>query len=284
MATEVIITGTGVPHLAPGRAGPGVLVRHEGTALQFDAGRATSLRLCEAGTQPEQLDAVFITHHHSDHLTGLVDLVFTRWLQSPVQHTPLPIIAPDGPAARYVRAMLDPWKDDIAVRMEHTEREDGPTPVLSSFEATGSAREVWSSGPVRVQARLVRHGPVEPSVAYRIEPPDGAAVISGDTIVCREVEELSAGAQVLVHEAFRCEALRPLMTNFPILERIASYHADTAEIGGLASRAGVRTLVLTHLIPAPRDERDKQGFVDDIRAGGFNGEVLVADDGIKVTL
>ena len=51
MSTEVVITGSGVPHVAPGSAGPGVLVRHGNTALQFDAGRATSLRLAEAGTR-----------------------------------------------------------------------------------------------------------------------------------------------------------------------------------------------------------------------------------------
>ena len=57
MSTEVIITGTGVPHLTPGRAGPGVLIRSGEVSIQFDAGRATALRLCEANTQPTQLDA-----------------------------------------------------------------------------------------------------------------------------------------------------------------------------------------------------------------------------------
>ena len=85
MSTEIVITGTGVPHLAPGRAGPGVLIRCAGAAVQIDAGRATALRLCEAGTDPTQLDALLVTHHHSDHLTGPVDLLFARWLQSPAR-------------------------------------------------------------------------------------------------------------------------------------------------------------------------------------------------------
>ena len=78
MTTTVVLTGTGMPHAQPGRAGPGVMVRHGELVLQFDAGRATVLRLVEAGVRPGDVDAVFITHHHSDHLTGLVDLVFTR--------------------------------------------------------------------------------------------------------------------------------------------------------------------------------------------------------------
>ena len=279
MTTEVIVTGTGVPHLAPGRAGPGVLVRTADTALQFDAGRATSLRLCEAGTQPQDLDAIFVTHHHSDHLTGLVDLVFTRWLQSPLGHTPLPIVAPIGPSTRYIERMLDPWEDDIAIRMEHVDRPDGPAPDVIGFGASPDAIEVWRNPEVRVLARMVHHEPVTPAVAYRVETSEGVAVISGDTVVCDEVAELSEGARVLVHEAIRRAALKPLIKAVPPLAPISAYHADTLEIGALAKRAGVETLVLTHLIPAPRTERDKQGFVDDVRAGGFDGELIVADDG-----
>ncbi|NRA03281.1 MAG: MBL fold metallo-hydrolase [Myxococcales bacterium] len=282
MTTEVVVTGTGVPHLAPGRAGPGVLVRTADTALQFDAGRATALRLCEAGTQPQDLDALFVTHHHSDHLTGLVDLVFARWLQSPFGYTPLPIVAPIGASTRYVERMLDPWDDDIAVRMEHVGRPDGPAPELIGFVASADAREVWSNSELRVLSRMVHHEPVAPAVAYRVETPDGAVVISGDTVACDEVAELAEGAEVLVHEAFRRGAMQPFIQAVPQLADIAAYHADTPEVGGVAKRAGVRTLILTHLIPAPRNEHDKQGFIDDVRAGGFDGDLIVADDGETV--
>lgn len=78
MGTAVVITGTGVPHVAPGRAGPGVLVSCGDVHIQFDAGRATALRLVEAGVRAGDLDALFVTHHHSDHLTGLTDVLFAR--------------------------------------------------------------------------------------------------------------------------------------------------------------------------------------------------------------
>jgi ribonuclease Z len=64
--TTVPLTGTGVPHPAPGRAGSGVLVRHADVALQFDAGRGTLMRLAGAGASAHELDALFITHVHSD--------------------------------------------------------------------------------------------------------------------------------------------------------------------------------------------------------------------------
>lgn len=278
MATEVVVTGTGVPHLAPGRAGPGVLVRCGATALQFDAGRATALRLCEAGTALAELDALFVTHHHSDHLTGLADLVFARWLEGHGRHEPLPIVCPSGPALRFLERMLDPWEDDIAVRMTHVGRIDRPEPRLVPYAAGAAASEVWSHDGVRVEARLVHHEPVVPSVAYRVTTQDGVLVISGDTVACDEVAELAEGADVLVHEAFRRAVLEPAFGALPHVARIADYHADTPDVGRIAKRAGVATLVLTHLIPAPRDDREKLGFVDDVRRGGFEGELIVADD------
>jgi ribonuclease Z len=284
MTTEVTITGTGVPHLAPGCAGPGVLVRHDDVRLQFDAGRATALRLIEVGVPTRRLTALFVTHHHSDHLTGLTDVLFSRWLESQGSFSPLPVIAPAGPSVRFLERMMDPWADDIAVRASHVGRDDHPAPAIVAFDpepTTRSAVVVWADAEagVRVLARSVRHEPVAPAVAYRVETPDGAVVISGDTIVCDEVAELAAGAQVLVHEAFRRAPMLELLHVAPQLEFISAYHADTVELGAMAARVGTPTVVLTHLIPGPGSGgTTKQDFVDDLRRGGYAGHVVVADD------
>jgi ribonuclease Z len=93
MTTKITVTGTGVPHVSPGRAGAGVLVECGDVRLQFDAGNATSLRLIEAGVHTNELSALFITHHHSDHLTGLTDVLFSRWLESHRGFVPLEVVA-----------------------------------------------------------------------------------------------------------------------------------------------------------------------------------------------
>ena len=277
MTTELIVTGTGMPRVAPGRAGPGVYVRHGDIRLQFDAGRATSLRLIEAGVAAEELTAFFATHHHSDHLTGLTDLVFTRWIQSQTGHVPLPIIVPRGPALTFAQRMLEPWSDDIAVRLSHTGRPDGPEPQVIPFEPPSEPTQIWAQGDVRVLVSCVHHEPVTPSVGYRIETPDGVIAISGDTVVCDEVAELARDANILVHEAFRVDLLRPTWEKAPQARRIAAYHADTAKMG-LFDALGLDVLLLTHLIPAPPDEAAERGFFNDVRRAGYTGEVIVARD------
>jgi ribonuclease Z len=253
--------------------------------LQFDAGRATVLRLAEAGALAHQLDAVFITHVHSDHLVDLADLVMTRWIQSTLHPAgPLPIVAPEGASTRFASVMLEPFADDIAVRMEHVQ--EGPPELdIRPFTVPAWPAEVWRSADrsVAVEAVRVHHEPVRDAVAYRITTPAGVVVISGDTRVCDEVLELAAGADVLVHEACRVSAMAPLTAGTPF-ETIFDYHADTVALGRMAAAAGVGHLVLTHLIPPPTDAGSEQTFSDDVREGGYRGLLTVGHDLFTVEL
>ncbi|MGI5290312.1 MBL fold metallo-hydrolase [Nonomuraea polychroma] len=283
MTTTVTLTGTGVPIPSPGRAGPGVLVRHGAVALQFDAGRGTVLRLTEAGVGLHELTALFVTHVHSDHVIGLPDVVLGRWIQDHVWKTgPLELHLPEGEPSRFAERMLDPYAADIALRMEHVQ-EAPPEPRLHTFACGSQAREIWSRDGVSVEAVAVHHEPVPDAVAYRVRTPHGTVVISGDTRVCDEVEKLSRGADVLVHEACRAAALHAAVAGTPF-EKIFSYHADTVALGGLARRAEVKHLMLTHLIPAPDDEAGEADFANDVRLGGYDGPVTVGRDLMTASL
>jgi ribonuclease Z len=276
MTTAVTLTGTGTPLEEPGQAGASVLVRAEDLALQFDAGRAITLRWADAGLDCHDLTAVFLTHHHSDHLTGLADLVLTSWEKEAVN--PLPIIAPLGPTADFAERVLEPWRADLAVRMVHVEAahiSELPAVDVRAFGVRRRPVRVWECGNVAVDAIEVHHEPVVPAVGYRVTTPAGTVAISGDTVVCEEVEELAHGCDVLVHEAGRNAVLRQVDE---AARRVAEYHADTVEIGALAARAGVRVLMLTHLMPAPRSDEEERAFLDDVRRGGFQGEVVVGRD------
>lgn len=285
MSTQVILTGTGVPHPSPGRAGAGTMVRCGDVALQFDAGRATVLRMTEAGVGPAHVSAVFVTHVHSDHLVDLADVAMTRWIQQQLHRTgPLVVVVPEGVAERFVRRMLDPFDDDIHVRMEHVHA-PAPTLDVRPFPVPSTPTEVWRSddGTVRVDAVAVHHEPVPEAVAYRVTTPDGTVVISGDTRVCDEVAELSRGADVLVHEACRAAAMRDAIAG-TVFETIFSYHADSVQIGAMAERIGMPHVVLTHLIPQPTTPEQEAAFEADLRQGGYTGRVTVGRDLLTVEL
>ena len=284
MKTELIVTGTGFPMPDANRAGPGALVRRGDVTLQFDAGRSTVQRLTGAGVRTPNLSAFFATHHHSDHLTGLQDLVLTRWnMDRRDRAEPLPIVVPDGHCVDFVNRMLDAWDHDVDVRNEHSGRTTNPAFDLVAFPVPGPEElvEVWSEGEVRVFAGQVRHEPVSPAVGYRIETPEGVIAITGDTKVCPEVARLADGADVLLYEAMRFSVIEQedLGRDF-----ITEYHADTRLIGAQAAELGTPTLVLTHLIPPPNTPEETQLYVDEVRSGGFTGELIVAEDLQSVTL
>ncbi|MHB1487729.1 MAG: MBL fold metallo-hydrolase [Acidimicrobiales bacterium] len=271
----VYLTGTGTPLPAPGRAGPGTLVVLGEAKVQVDAGRGTAMRLAEVGVRCRDLTALLITHHHSDHLMDLADLVLTRWVQGATW--PLPIIVPDGPARAFVESVVDSWKADIEVRRLHGKRPTGPLVVVKPFNAVDHPVPAWAPDGVEISAVGVRHPPVMPAVAYRLEAAGASVVVSGDTRACPEVERLAVGADILVHEAMLTEAV--LAAGMP---HVAAYHADVAEVGALAARAKVRTLVLTHLEPSPRARGEVAAFRREVRRGGFEGRLIIGRDGMAV--
>ena len=118
-------------------------------------------------------------------------------------------------------------------------------------------------------------------MGYRIETPEGVIAVTGDTKVCDEVARLADGADVLLYEAMLFSVIE---TEDLGREFIMEYHADSRLIGTQAAELNIPTLVLTHLIPAANTAEIKQRYIDDVRSGGFTGELIVADDLDSVTL
>lgn len=264
---------------SPGRAGAGALLRCDDALVQVDAGPATLLRLTEAGVDITRLGALVITHHHSDHLMGIPELVLTRWIRNGVRpHEALPIHCPCGPAVGYLETLLDNLAADIEARIALAGFPDRPEPAVHAFEPGRLPVAVATVGEVLIESVLVDHGAIHPAVAYRFTTPDGTVVVSGDTRACEAVEDLATGADILVHEVLSSRRLLEDGLSPRRVEGLAGYHAEAPTVGALAARAGVRQVVLTHLMPAPRDNEDSNALAADVRSGGFDGEVVVASD------
>ena len=269
MSLTVTTLGTGSPLPDPSRAGPSTLVQAGSTRLLVDAGRGVLMRLAASGVLPVMLDAVLLTHLHSDHITDLNDVITTHWVMS-LRPTPLHVYGPartrevvDG-----ILAMLAP---DIGYRVAHHDDLTW-TPIVEVHEL--SPPERLSIGDATVVVGSTDHRPVEPTVGYRIEHTGAAVVVAGDGVPCDGLDELCADADVYVQTVIRADLVRGIPSER--LQDILRYHSTIEQAAQTAARCGVRTFVATHFVPAifPGDESAWHALA----AAHFGGTIVLAED------
>jgi len=274
-AIQVVLLGTGSPIPDPNRAGPATLVRSGGVNLLVDCGRGVLMRAAAAGTSAAALDALLLTHLHSDHCTDLGDIITTRWITT-FEPTPLPVYGPVG-SAQVIDGVLASLELDIGYRLEHHE-DLTAAPDVQVHELAGD--ESLAIGGLRVVVAPTEHRPASPSIAYRIENDDHAVVLAGDTLPCDGLDRLSAGADVLVHTVIRAD----LIEQIPLqrLQDVCDYHSTVAQAAQTAARGKVGRLVLTHCVPPLQPEQAGEWAA--IAAEHFDGVIDVADDLSEVTI
>jgi ribonuclease Z len=266
---QVIILGSGSPLPDPTRAGPSTLVRTEAGDLLFDCGRGVLMRAAAAGSGAGMIRALFLTHLHSDHISDLNDIFTTRWVLSFVP-SPLNVVGPVGTTA-LLEATEKMLELDIGYRLAHHDDLVWP-PAATVTEVERGV--VFEDGAVGVTAALTDHAPVRPSVGYRIDEEGRSVVVAGDTVPCEGLDELCAGADVLVHTVVRRDLIEQI--GVPRLLDVLDYHSSVPDAAQTAARNGVRTLVLTHPVPAPAPGTEQE-WLDQAKAH-FTGEVLLATD------
>ncbi|MEY2400367.1 MAG: hypothetical protein QOJ08_478 [Ilumatobacteraceae bacterium] len=133
---------------------------------------------------------------------------------------------------------------------------------------------------VRVTAILVQHAPVFPAFAYRFDTPSGSAVFSGDTGPCDNVVRLAQGADYLVHEVIDLDFISDRVAKLPnrdnIINHLTESHTSPEDAGRIAARAGVKTLVLSHLVPG--DSEIPEGDWERRARTAFDGDVVCGVD------
>jgi ribonuclease Z len=272
---DVTILGSGSPIPDAERAGPSGLVEAGGHRFVIDCGRGVLMRLAGAGLGVPQISAVLLTHLHSDHTTDFNDIVTTWWVMPGTMGRAMKVIGPPGTQA-FVDGTIAAMRADIGYRIDHHADINEPPAVDVTEVSDGVAFEV--SG-VRIVAGLVDHGVVKPAVGYRIEA-DGASVCwPGDTLPCDGLDELARGVDIYVQTVVR----RSMVEMVPVqrFQDILDYHSDLAGAGGTAKRAGVKTLVLNHPVPAPLPGTEQE-WIDEA-AAVFDGNIVFAHDLMKLS-
>ncbi|WP_259755625.1 MBL fold metallo-hydrolase [Pseudomonas sp. GCEP-101] len=291
---RVILCGTGSPQVNATRGLACTLVAAGGRLFLFDAGENAMRNLERSHVPVEALSQVFITHWHSDHFNGLGALINHSWING--RQTPFLVYGPPG-VEQVVEGLAMAYAADATYRSAHALP---TTPRQLAFaeprrveiaEGTESVR-VYDQAGVTIDAYRVDHRPVEPAYGYVLRYQGKKLFISGDTRVSERYLDALQDADLVVHEAINTQLIHQgaaalARTGQPVRGeqalRVLDYHADTLELARLVQRAGVRHLVLTHLIPAPDNVLTRRLFVSGM-ADEYSGEITLGEDALDLSL
>jgi ribonuclease Z len=268
---QLTLLGTGCPAVHAERYGPAQIVRHPGTTLLVDCGSGVTQRMAQAGISGRDIDAVLLTHMHSDHIVDLFQLVMSSWHQG--RDRPQRVFGPPG-TYRYVDGLVSLWQAEMEQRIAHERR---PSALALQTEVTeiDPGQEV-EFGALRVRAVEVDHRPVRHAYGFVFQTGAAKLVISGDTRPCDALVEAARDADLLLHEVFVHREMPPIegRRTAETVENVASYHTLSSDVGKVAARAGAKWLALTHFVPP---DCDTGALYEEVKAD-FPGPVTIGAD------
>ena len=259
---NIVLCGAGSPMPDPTRAGPCVAVIAGQQVVIVDVGSGSVRNLAAAGIPAGKVAAVLLTHFHSDHIDSLGELMLQRWVGG--QHADaLPVIGPEG-VQQVVEGFNLAYAQDDGYRVAHHGEQvvprGGAGGIANPFAVpqAGEGVVVYDVDGLKLTAFTVNHAPIAPAVGYRVDYKGRSAVISGDTRKSDNLAQFARGTDLLVHEALSPELVGVIHDGAhaagaanieQIAQDIIGYHTTPVEAAEIAQAAGVRALLLYHLVP-----------------------------------
>ncbi len=279
--TRLILLGTGGgPRPRKVSSAPAQVIVANGQLYVIDCGDGVARQLVMAGLSLSKLRHVFITHHHSDHNADYGNLILLAWTAG--LRTRVDTWGPP-PLEKMTRLFFEMNEYDINTRIA----DEGRVPLVPLVHAH-EFREgglVMQDENVKVTAAVVHHPPVVPSFGYRFDAADRSIVISGDTTPSDNLIRLARGADVLVHDALYVPGVDRLAARVPnaaaLKQSILSHHTTAEDAGRVAQEAGVKMLVLSHLVPPDDPAITDEMWIDAARKY-FRGPIVVGKDLLEI--
>ena len=284
MTAAITLLGTkGGPAIRPGSSMPtATLVELAGQTMLVDAGLGCTSALTRAGVTLTDLDAVLITHLHSDHYLELGPLLHTAWTAG--LKKPLPIYAPKG-LDTYWQGFLASMVFDIETRIADEGRPDlaalAPIHLLDD-------NTTLHLGDLTITTLRNHHPPVKDSFALKLTGAGKTVVLSGDTAPIPEMATFARNADLLVHEAMLIPGVQKIVDRMGykddrLLNHILRSHTPAEDAAKIAQRAGVKALALNHLIPADDPEVTAKDWLQATQPQ-YSGNIHIGHDGLRITL
>jgi len=272
-STQIVLLGTGTPNAEPDRSGSAVAIVVNDMPYIVDFGPGVVRRANAAfeagvkGLAPHNLKRAFVTHLHSDHTTGLPDLIFTPWVLD--RDEPLELYGPPG-----IRSMtehiLKAYEQDVKVRLEGLEPANPEGYKVNAHEiGTGI---IYKDKNVRVQSFLVKHGSWSHAYGFRFETPGRTIVISGDTVPTENIIKFAMGCDVLIHEVYSQAWFKKHKPEWQKYHTRS--HTSSKELAEIARKTKPGLLILYHQLLSGFTE---EALLDEIRKG-YKGKVVFGHD------
>ncbi len=295
---HIALCGTGSPLPNPARAGPCNVVIAGRHVFVVDAGEGSGRNINVMGLPLGRIEGVFLTHFHSDHIDGMGPLMMMRWTAG-TNTAPLPIHGPPG-VDRVVAGFNAAYAIDDTYRTGHHGPKIAPPsgaggialPFALPGPGMGDCVVLLEEDGLKVTAFRVDHGPVKPAVGYRFDYKGRSLVLSGDTAKSPTVIAAAQGADLLVHEALQPRLVGAMSRSLAakgsanlaqIMRDIVNYHTTPEQAAEVAKAAGVKELVLSHIVPAIPNSFFYPAFLGDA-ASRFGGPIVVGEDGMMFSL
>ncbi|EJW20784.1 hypothetical protein IMCC14465_05800 [alpha proteobacterium IMCC14465] len=298
---HVFICGAGGPLPDMRRSGPCTGIIAGDKSYLFDAGAGNVRNLMLMGFPFHKLEAIYLTHLHSDHIDGLGQLMIQTWIAGQ-RKTPIIIYGPRG-VTKVVNGFNTAYEIDAGFRTAHHGHGIAPpegaggvavpieTPTKQSDTAAATLLPV-SQAALSLQAILVSHEPVEPAFGYRLDYKNRSVVISGDTKFDNNLLVVSQNADLLIHEVLDPEMILQMADVLDakglnhlgkVFRDVPDYHTTPEETARIAADANVEELLMHHIVPPlPSDllETLFLGQANEI----YDGKITIAKDGMILSL
>jgi len=284
---KVIVCGSRSPLPSPGRAEACILVEAGDDIYIFDMGNGSVNNLTQYLLPWPNVQAVLITHMHSDHMADLPDAHLQSWIQGRTE--PLKVYGPEG-INLVTKGFELAYSADYQYRSDHHGQEMLPMSVAGFNEITITNNELIPNETpgLEILPFVVDHYPVNSAYGFKITYKGRTVVISGDTINDGSVQKYSKDADLLIHSAIsidiveRMRRVAPIPKMDKILFDIQDYHTTIKEAGEIARDANVKHLLIYHSIPTPRNKIMEDVFFRPL--DGVFAEYTLSDDGTRVIM
>ena len=292
---HIAVCGAGSPMPDDKRGGPCTLVIAGQQLFVFDTGNTSARNINKMGFNAGNIQGIFLTHFHSDHIDGLGELLLQRWVSNS-NAQPVTVHGPEG-VETVVNGFMLAYSLDRGYRVAHHGEAIVPSSGFGAKAVSFKTQAfettlVYDSQDTKIHAFSVAHAPIHPAVGYKIQYKDRSIVISGDTTPSVHVAKAAQGVDVLIHEAMSMELMKLLQEGAKtakrdkleqIMKDITDYHTSPVQAAEIAQQAQVPYLLLNHIVPP----LPLPGLVDAFLKGTaevFKGKIQVAKDGDFLSL